>query len=298
MAATAKCFPLVRGKAMRVTKLDGCGVPVPGPASQVVSEGFVSIALTVQTDEGTTISVQTANGKTCIRDVPPPEFLGYAAEVQFCGVNPDLFALMTGQPVVKNGDATPLSVGMRMNTDVDLSTLGFALESWSTVPGAACADGNTAYGYFLLPFLRGGVLSDFTIANDAVNFTVTGALTKNGNGWGVGPYNVTLDETGTAGPLLEALDPNDHLLLQLVEVAPPTEGDCGAQALGQPATGATAGTPGTLTPANSYAPQTLADLSTVTATPETAWTTGQYIELGDGSDAYWDGSTWVAGIAP
>ena len=66
------------------------------------------------------------------------------------------------------------------------------------------------------------------------------------------------------------------------------------------ATGATAGTPGTYTPAGTDGPDSLAALqaSGVTASPATAWTTGQYIELDDGTHAYWDGNSWEAGEAP
>ncbi|QAX95467.1 major tail protein [Streptomyces phage BartholomewSD] len=63
------------------------------------------------------------------------------------------------------------------------------------------------------------------------------------------------------------------------------------------ATGATAGTPGSFTPAGSTAPYDLVDLDLVTADPATAWTTGQYVVLGDGSNAYWNGTDWVTGIA-
>jgi len=56
--------------------------------------------------------------------------------------------------------------------------------------------------------------------------------------------------------------------------------------------------PGKFTPAGAMAPATLAGMSGVTATPATAWTTGQYVVLGDGSTAYWNGTAWVAGIAP
>lgn len=63
------------------------------------------------------------------------------------------------------------------------------------------------------------------------------------------------------------------------------------------ATGAVAGTPGSFTPNGATAPQTLADLSGVTANPTTAWTTGQRVVLGNGTTAYWNGTTWVAGTA-
>ncbi|USH44935.1 major tail protein [Streptomyces phage GreenWeasel] len=66
---------------------------------------------------------------------------------------------------------------------------------------------------------------------------------------------------------------------------------------GAVATGATAGTPGSFTPAGSTAPYDLADLATVTASPATAWTTGQHVVLGDGSHAYWDGDSFEAGEA-
>jgi len=65
------------------------------------------------------------------------------------------------------------------------------------------------------------------------------------------------------------------------------------------ATGATAGTPGTFTPGGSAAPANFTDLqaSGITANPATAWTTGQYVSLGDASQAHWSGSAWVVGPA-
>lgn len=85
--------------------------------------------------------------------------------------------------------------------------------------------------------------------------------------------------------------------MQLTTVAPPAP-SCGASELGVPATGATAGTPADLTPANSYPPEDLADAQTgFTATPGTAWTAGQYVVLADGTEAHWDGTAWVAGRA-
>ena len=64
------------------------------------------------------------------------------------------------------------------------------------------------------------------------------------------------------------------------------------------ATGATAQTtPGSFTPAGAMAPASL-PLTGVTASPASAWTTGQHVRLGDGSAAYWNGTTWTAGVAP
>lgn len=217
-----KCFSLVRGRVMRVTRLDGCGAVVEGPEASVVSDGFITVGLTAQTDEGTTISVTNAAGDICILDEPCPKFTGYDVQVEFCGVNPGLIEIMTGQSGVGDGAATPNMVGFRMNSGIDACDSGFALEVWSQVPTAVCEPGSGVnYGYFLIPFLKGGVIGDFTIGNDAVNFTLTGAKSKDGSGWDVGPYDVVKDATDADSPLLVAIDPKDHLHMQLTTVEPP-----------------------------------------------------------------------------
>jgi hypothetical protein len=63
------------------------------------------------------------------------------------------------------------------------------------------------------------------------------------------------------------------------------------------ATGATAGTPGTFTPAGAAVPANLAAMTGIVATPATAWTTGQSVVLGDASHASWNATTWIAGPA-
>ncbi|WP_438470786.1 hypothetical protein [Streptomyces asiaticus] len=68
--------------------------------------------------------------------------------------------------------------------------------------------------------------------------------------------------------------------------------------LGGPnATGVVAGTPGSFTPDGAVAPYDIADVALLTPSPATAWTTGQYVVLGDGSRAFWDGDSWMEGQA-
>jgi hypothetical protein len=40
-----------------------------------------------------------------------------------------------------------------------------------------------------------------------------------------------------------------------------------------------------------------AAITSANVSPNTAWTTGQYVELDDGSTANWSGTAWEAGIA-
>ncbi|RPJ77441.1 MAG: hypothetical protein EHM24_00065 [Acidobacteria bacterium] len=307
MAATS--FPLVRGRTMRVTGLDGCCTPAYGPDNSVVTEGFVSVALTATVNTPDEIVVTNANGKTCVRDTGCPEFQGYGVELTFCDVTPCLFSLITGQPVVLNADGD--AIGFRMNSGISACDRGFALEVWMGVPGVACSGAAGAFGYLLLPCLQGGVIGDFTIENAAVTFTITGATTKDGNGWGTGPYNDVMgDATGNPGPLPDPLDPDDHLYVAFTTVAPPepTEGCVELTPTTPFATGATevAGAAGNWTPSGNQPPANVPNLiagtpNTFVASPTTAWGAGSYVQTatsGAAGQAYWNGTAWVAGVAP
>lgn len=299
MTDTAVCSSFVRGRRLRVTKLDSCGNPILGPTSQLVTKGFITVAFAAQNDAGTTVSVTNAAGEICVRDVPDPTFLNYNLDISLCGVDPYLISFLSGQSAVFNDASTPLATGFKVNSKQDLSSVRFALELWAGTADTACASGDKPYGYFLAPFVGPGQIGDFTVQNDAINFSISGAPTKDGNAWGVGPYNIRTTAVGAPSPLLTALDVDDHLLIDQVNVAPPAATGCGAQPLGVPATTATAGMPATLTPTNSYAPANLADLTAhpITASPTTAWTTGQYLLLRDGSKAHWNATAWVTGAA-
>lgn len=223
--ANPKSFPLVRGRTMRVSKVDGCCAPDYGDDNMIVTEGFVSVALTAQINEAEEITITNANGKTCVRDPGCPEFQGYTVELTFCEVSPCLFSLVTGQPAVL--DAAGEVIGFRMNSKTSVCETGFALEVWMGVPGVACTGDAGAFGYLLLPCLQGGVIGDFTIENAAITFTVSGAVTKDGNGWGVGPFDVVMDDSPTPvpAPLPDPLDPDDHLVALFTTVAPPAPTD-------------------------------------------------------------------------
>jgi hypothetical protein len=63
--------------------------------------------------------------------------------------------------------------------------------------------------------------------------------------------------------------------------------------------GVTPGTPGSFTPEASTIPANLAALTALGALGETvAWLPGQYVVLGDASEAYWNGTAWTVGRTP
>lgn len=228
-----RCASYVRGRVLRVTRLDSCGRVVYGPDSVVTSTGFVSVAYTANIDDGEEINLPNANGDRCVYVPAKPSFLGYTAEITFCNVDPDLFAMMTGQRVVT--DAFGDVVGFTMDTSVSADDSAFALEVWAGSPSASgCEEGSAGtFGYILLPFLQGGVVGDFTIENAEVTFTISNAATRDGNAWGVGPYDVVLDISSLPAPLPDPLTTTDHLYFIQTGVAPP-EAQCGARPLLDP----------------------------------------------------------------
>jgi hypothetical protein len=77
----------------------------------------------------------------------------------------------------------------------------------------------------------------------------------------------------------------------------------GYQPAAPAATGATAGIPGSWTPAGSTPPADVATLQggSITANPNTGWTSGQYVQTGTAGAAgraTWTGTGWVGGAAP
>jgi hypothetical protein len=181
------------------------------------------------TDDGTNIRERNFGDELCIVDDAFTQIIGYTADLALCGVDPDLISLLTGQPVVMN--AADEVVGFDATTDIDLDSFGFAVEVWSRIAGSACdPSGNRPWGYTVFPFLKGGRLGGFSFENGAVQFTISGAQTRDGNGWGVGPFDVDRDELSAPSPLTTPLGENTHYRNILVTLDPPAA-SCGATAL-------------------------------------------------------------------
>lgn len=224
-----ECFAQVRGSVIRVTRLDSCGNPQPGASAVVVSKRVSSITIDEVTEDGTDIRDRNFGDELCVVDDATTEIIGYTADATLCGVDPDLISMLTGQPVVKNaaGDV----VGFDALSGIDLDGFGFSLEIWSKIAGQACdSSGNRKWGYTIFPFLKGGRLGGFSFENAAVQFTISGAQTKVGNGWGVGPFDVDRDDDGFPAPLHTPLPETAHYRNIVVTLDPPAA-SCGASAL-------------------------------------------------------------------
>ena len=217
MATTV--FTPILGKRIRVTALDSCGnVSAAGTAaSQIVTDGFVSVKLSTQVESGAEIITKKADGTLCVNEKLADYFKRFELDIEFCGVNPSLLDFVTN--AAPYSDATNV-IGMTIGQGT-VATY-FAFELWTGITGAACTSG-VAWegGYILLPFVVAGVIDDISIDGEKeISFGLKGAYTKGGNAWGVGPYNV-MNVASVASPLTTAVASTDHLLLIDTTLAPP-----------------------------------------------------------------------------
>lgn len=226
---TSDCRSLIQGTRMRATRLNECAEVVYGECAFVVSSGFISVAMTDNVEAPDEFKQKNAGGEFCVNQRSQPLLNWIETAIQFCEVDPELFELVTGSPLILDAEGT--AVGFATDEDAYASA-SFALEVWTNVArasGVACPPGGALYGYMLLPWLIEGTVGDITIENALVNFTVN-TITSKGNAWHHGPYDVVAQGNGLPGPLLEAVPSNRHRMMQLTTVAPP-EPACGCQTL-------------------------------------------------------------------
>ena len=227
-----ECASLSRGRMMRLTRLDECGVPVEGECSTLVSDGFILVTSTPNYQDPEEIQQANANGAMCVDDQSDPALRWVDLNIQFCRVDPDAVNIITNDPLVLNDAAvTPETVGWRLDSALT-GTANFALELWSGVPNQTCpASGFALYGYWLWPWVRQARWGEKSVQNGALNLDFT-ARTQAGGTWGVGPYNVRRDAATPFGPepLLTAIGATTHEHFEFTYLAPP-ESACGCQAL-------------------------------------------------------------------
>jgi len=226
------CPSFLRGRVLRATRLDACGRPVEGECGQVVSDGFITVNMSPEVEEGTETIQRKANGQICISDKAPDVIKWYTVTVTFCAVDIDLVTMInpTWQKLLSEDGET---IGWA-ESDEFSDTEGFALEVWMNASGVESVcdnpDAEGSFGYVLLPWLVGGTVGELEIADGAVTFEFTGR-TKRSSRWGVGPYNIRLNPlTSAPAQLPSVVQPSQQRLFLLTSLAPP-ESVCGCQTL-------------------------------------------------------------------
>lgn len=224
----------VKGRRLRATKINSCGMPVAGARNRLVTSGYVSLTLTPVMREATDLTQDNAEGATCFEDRIAPQRRWYTPALELCNVNTGLLTMFTGWETVLDAAGTPKPVGFRDQKEIE-SEYGIALELWTAgkmeedcadIPTSDAALTDTSsgrsYGYFLF----GGTEwtpGDITIGATVSTFTLTGrtiALPA----WGRGPYNVTTDDGTAAGDPIRLVAPTskkEHLTVFRTYLEPP-----------------------------------------------------------------------------
>jgi hypothetical protein len=222
-----RCFKPIFGKRIRVSKMNSCCAPVTGGScAEIVTDGFISLSLSSETEEGTEVIKKKADGSICLSHKSPDSFKRFTLEMEFCGVDADLLSFMTNMDPYTNyaGDIAGATVYEGTVTNK------FGLEIWTGLAGDACPTGVAeASGYLVLACVNAGVLGDIEITGeDSVSFTMTGAYTVSGHQWGTGLRNVVLNGA-VPSRLPSAILPTEPLLIMETGVAPPPSA-CGCKA--------------------------------------------------------------------
>lgn len=213
--------------AIRGTKLDLCGNVVHGLTSTVVSQALTKVTLSPVYDSATDYNVRDANDALAVNEQGQPPLRWWEATIDFIAVDPYWINIALGWPLVLDDAATPNVVGWRSEEG---DSAAFALEGWQNLAGEACVGTTRPYGYRLLPFLINSQVSgDVVLENGVASFSIK-AHTHNNSPWGQGPYNIRLNNSSVASPLLTSIQPLQHFHWERVLVAPPAP-VCGAQNL-------------------------------------------------------------------
>ncbi len=210
------------------------------------------------------------------------------------------FGSALAPPGTESGDTAAVGYAAEA-IGVQAAPYGVALEIWAQAVVAGKAANVAPYWHYVFPYANFRLDGDRVVENGALATVFAG--TGGGNAaFGTGP---NLDTTGVSpAPAATAWDwtfpaytDRPYLYARAIDAPVGLKG-CFAN-LGIPITSITPGIPSTLAPANATRPMTLGALTALGALGQTtAWTTGQYLVLGNGSEAYWDGNSWELGRKP
>jgi hypothetical protein len=207
-----KILKSIKGKTVRLTRLDSCGNVVEGSCSTLVSDCFINVTLSGEFEAGDEYIQKSAWGELCINDKDPDILKRVNVSVQFAEINPDALDILTAaNPVISGGN----TIGASWGTDPNESA--FALEVWTKRTGVDCGEGSSQeWGYFVVPFVRNGKIDgDLTVENAALTMTVMGEGFPAPASWADTPY--------TSNPFVESFPAGDVFGMVVTTVQPPSD---------------------------------------------------------------------------
>lgn len=207
-----KILKSLKGRRMRLTRLDECGDPVVGSCSSIVTSGFIKVELSLETEDGEEYQSKNAWGDYCVNEKDRPRNKWGNIMLEMCEINPDALDIIAGAAAITDGTDT---IGASFGPDG--STAAFAIEVWTKASGAEC-QATPEYGYFVAPYvINGNLEGPLVIENGVMSLSMKGEAIAATSDWGVNPY--------ADNPLLTVagFPVGDFFALVRTTVAPPTE---------------------------------------------------------------------------
>lgn len=289
----------ILGTWMRVTALDVAGnIDTDKPVLN--SKGFITATFSPQFEEGDEITEKAADGSVCVSFKVDDSFTRVDFSLSLCDVDPEVTALLAGGNVILDDDGAVVGysspeAGAKVGNPV-------AIEIWSQAIVAGKPASDRPYWHWVFPYVKVRYEGDREIGNSRLANEFTGQGVGNSAlvGAGLNPAN-TGDDYVTYREAL--INPFSYVRTTGQPDSQPLFSGSWPDVAGNiepylAPTSVTAGTPGSFNPANATIPYDLSDLQDLGALGETtAWSTGEYVVLGDGTYAHWNGSNWASGEA-
>lgn len=221
---TALCVTPIKGRVVRVMKLDICGNPVTGAGGVVVSDGFVMVHPTPEYEDGVEYLKRRADGSLCVNQKDPGQLKRVKLETTWCVIDPDLIVLQTGSREILTS-----ATGTGVFFSDSLSTSRFSLEVWQNVSGRGACDptsGLQRYVYWAFPNVGNTQISEFQVETQALEWKTSSETQSAGSAWGAVPTALP-PSTYLSGSSFAS---GDHFAFNIVTTAPPVAA-CGAVSL-------------------------------------------------------------------
>ena len=179
-----KTLNSLKGRVVRLTRLDACGVPVVGACSSIVTDGFITVEFAPEIESGEEYTQKNAWGDFCVSEKDADRMKWVNVSMEMCEVNPDVLDLIAGAETISDGTDT-IGAAFGENGSLD----AFAIEVWTKQAGGTCDGGSPEWGYFCVPFATNGQIDgSVTIENGTLSVTVKGEGQPATDSWGVNPY--------------------------------------------------------------------------------------------------------------
>lgn len=211
----------LKGRRMRLTRLDECGVPVIGLRSVIVTAGFITVTYSPEVESGEEFLVKDAWGDFAVNEKDGDRFKWVNLTIEAVEIDPDVLEVTAGANLVDDDGDT---IGVTFGTDV--TTAAYAIEVWTKAAGSSCG-GTPEWGYFVAPFVQNGRIDgDMKIENGVMTLTMVGQGFAAPADWGAGPHGTN--------PLGTAEFPEGDLFGVVRTVVQPPAVTAGAVALAAP----------------------------------------------------------------